>query len=640
MPGFFGEAVAYAYHFDANSYLTLVTLKRGARSLGIGFIGLTCVLLDYALGVFSVIYHKLPMAVVLACLALFVSNAQAVDWDHGGDGTTWNESANWDAGIPAAGDNVVINNSSINGGNINFDFAEFGNLIIGGPTVASNNMGGGLTLDFSSTNLGNHFATPGGTLTVKAGTGAVTINNANFGPFNLNSGNIVVEDGVTGDFSLGTPPFGNGIGMRLGGPANGGVVETTLTNNSDQNFLINIRQSGGGAHILRFTLHSSDNGTPGDFRLPGHSIDANRLAELALTGDARVELTHGLGSNSGGTQGAAVFSSEVNTEITKSSAGIVDLNVAAGNNAAAGVISGNVNLLMDFASADKQHLHFTNNDTYVGETRLGSGGNNGSRGSALIRDGTHVGGGSYLIVGRRRDNNPNSERYDGILGGSGLIELQSGATFTAQRVGGSAPEKGRAVIAPGNTGYDLSGVIQNTGAAGLMQLGNQGIGTLTVSAEEVIIGEYGRLEVQVNGSDSDLLNILAGTGGNTNAGNLNLASSLNELFIDADLLGDADGTTYTLISWEGTLTGTFDSVLLQDGGVLLDITADAATGFQIDGFDYNLMYGPNSLQLVGPFSPSEVPEPAGIALWTILGLTLAGYGWARRKQLFAGESSA
>jgi hypothetical protein len=247
---------------------------------------------------------------------------------------------------------------------------------------------------------------------------------------------------------------------------------------------------------------------------------------------------------------------------------------------------------------------------------------------ALIREGSHVGGDDYTIAGGLR--NENNKRQNAVLGGSGTIELQDGSTMTLDRPG-AAGFRARATLAPGNIGWDHSGVDSNTGAISMLTAGNQGIGTLTVTADEVVFGDYSRLEVQLNGPNSDLLDVLAGTGGSSNAGDLDLSSALNELFIDADLLGDADDSTYTLLAWEGTRTGEFSTVLLQDQGTLLDITADALSGFMIDDMDYSLLYSDNTLQLVGPNSTAAVPEPASIAIWSLLGLALAAFGILRRR---------
>jgi hypothetical protein len=564
---------------------------------------------------------KISKTLFILALALSPTVALAVDWTGGGDGMTWTDAGNWSGPTPLGTDNVIINDGSINGGTIDFDSATFGNLTIGGPTVGTNNMGAGLTLSFDA--AGAHFGAAGGEIRVKAGTGAVSIVNTNNQTFNLNDGNIVVEEGVTGDFFLGSITPGNPR-MSFGDPLNNNTVTSTFTNNSVQDFILELRHN---ADDLELTFHSDVNGTAGNFIFPGHSIRVQEFDVFNVTGDARVDINSSLGSDGGSNVGAPRLSSELNTEITSTGAmRTLTTNVNADTNVA-GKITGNLHLNLGLGSENS--TTFSNDDTYVGTTKLGGGNTNTNRAMALIREGTHVGGDSYSIIGGLRGGRDN----DAILGGSGTIELQSDATLTLNRPNSDSDSAAhRATLAPGNTGFSASEVNTGTGMTQMLTSATgRGIGTLTVTADEVVFGDYSRFEASLSGPASDSLVILAGTGTNTNAGDLNLSSLFNELFIDADLLGDANGDTYDLITWEGTRTGEFETVWLQDGGALTDITADLG-GFQIDGFDYSLEYGANVLQLIGPNSAnSQIPEPASIALWSILGMILFGRQLRKRR---------
>jgi hypothetical protein len=539
-------------------------------------------------------------------------NAHAVDWVGSQDNSWITNNAgitNWSGNvIPTAGDDVTID-ASLVGGEILFDFEEgvYRNLTI----EDSANLGTSLELRING--AATTTATPGfgaanGLLLIKAGVGAVTVNqDPNAGDYGLNDSNITLEDGVLGDFTI----LAGSNRQRFHDFIGDSVITSTFTNNSDQFF--NIRMRDGETFDL--TLHSDVNGTPGEFTLSRSGNAAINV--LHLTGDARLD------SSSTATP---VVSSEIATEITNTG-GLSNFLVSAGDTTVAGRVTGNLNLAVETGGGAA--ISLTNDDTYVGTTTLGGGGSNANRGIALIREGSHIGGGDYVVTGGL--SSQTGRIQEAVLGGSGLIELQNEASLTLDRTAHSNAFRARATLAPGNTGWDSAGVNTSTGAVSAITLGNQAIGTLTVSADEVVFGDYSRYEAQLNGPDSDLLDILAGTGGNTNAGDLDLSSTLNELFIDADLLGDADGTTYTLISWEGTRTGMFDTVWLQDQSSLFDMTADSLTGFQIDGIDYKLVYGANTLQLVGPAVNAAVPEPSSFALWALLGLT-CGLGSFRRRR--------
>ncbi len=565
-----------------------------------------------------------PLRTLLVCiiLVLSVSFAHAIDWvgDQDSSWITNSGGTNWFGDvIPAAGDDVTID-ASLVGGGILFDFEEgaYRNLTIQDSTNSGTPLE--LRIDGSATTT----ATPGfgaanGLLLVKAGVGAVTVNqDPNAGNYGLNDSNITLEDGVLGDFRI----LAGSNRQRFHDFIGDGTITSTFTNNSDQVFNFHARDGDN----FELTLHSDPGGNVGNFTF-SQSTNPN-INSLAVTGDALVQVNSDIGINSGSNLRSTVLSTDVTTVITNSSGTTRTLVLKAGDTTAAGKITGNLNLTLGFGS--DQHLILSNDDTYTGTTTLGTGGANTNRSVALIREGSHVGGDDYLIVGGMRDSASN--RQNVVLGGSGTIELQEGATMTLDR-SGAAGYRARATLAPGNIGWDHSGVDSSNGNVGLLTAGNQGIGTLTVSADKVVFGDYSRLEVQLNGPNSDLLDILAGTGGNTNAGDLDLSSNLNELFIDADLLGDADGSTYTLLAWEGTRTGEFSTVWLQDQGTLLDITADALSGFMIDDIDYSLLYGADTLQLVGPNATAAVPEPASVAVWSLLGLVLAGFGvWRHRER--------
>ena len=250
---------------------------------------------------------------------------------------------------------------------------------------------------------------------------------------------------------------------------------------------------------------------------------------------------------------------------------------------------------------------------------MNAGTSNTNRRMAIIREGTHVGGDDYTIIGGMR---PNHSSQDGILGGSGRIELQDGSTVTLNRdPTNAAGVQARAILAPGNTGWDDAGVDNTTGVAGAISAGGtREVGTMTILADEVLFGDYSRFEVQLDGANADRLDVLASVGNN---GDIRIASTTGraELFIDADTFAGANGDTYTLATTEGSLIGMFDDVFLQEDGGIFGLVPDPTTGFSINGFDYQLEYNVDSLLLVGPNNTTNaVPEPGTLVLWSMLGL--------------------
>ena len=562
---------------------------------------------------------KSCLALAMLAVALGSISVQAVDWDDGGGGTnTWGVTpggaeVNWTGDTsPTGADDVFINNAAVNGETIDFDGATFRNLTIGASSGGGPNaMGNGLTLEFDT--AGGHFGGAGGELRIKSGTGAVSINHLASGAFNLNDSNIVVEQGVTGTFRLGAAT--SNPRLSLGDPVGNGTVTSTFTNNSDQLFDINLRHSGD---LVELTLHSDVNGTPGNFDLGIHSININDFRKLDLTGDAHVDVSFssGFGSDGGSNVGAPILSTDVGTELTRTGS-LLELNIRAADTTIAGKVTGN--LSMDVGLGNSAAVTFTNDDTYVGTTEVGSDSSNTQRRIALIREGSHVGGDDYRIIGGMRNN---SGTQDAILGGSGRIELQDGSRVILDRdATNAAASKARAILAPGNTGWDDASIDNTTGVAGAISAGGtREVGTLTILANEVLFGDYSRFEVQLDGPNADRLDVLGNVGNN---GDLRIASTTGrtELFIDADSFAGANGDSYTLATTEGSLIGTFDDVFLQEDGGVFGLVPDPTTGFLINGFDYQLQYNADSLQLVGPnATTTTVPEPSTLAMWSMLGL--------------------
>ena len=207
-----------------------------------------------------------------------------------------------------------------------------------------------------------------------------------------------------------------------------------------------------------------------------------------------------------------------------------------------------------------------NASNYTGTTTVGS--------AVLEINGSHTGGGNYTISGRTDV----SSGGHGYLTGTGSIDIGAN-TFT---ISGDADTQ--AVVGPGSGQNYASG-------------GHGAIGTLTLTGSSVIFGDYGYLAIDLLGSSSDLLAI---------NGNLDLSSGTDFLVLN-DLGAAWDGSIYTIATFTGSLTGTFDNV----------------SGL---GAGYSVVYGANSISL------SSVPEPRHFALALgVSALALLSFRRLRRK---------
>ena len=192
-------------------------------------------------------------------------------------------------------------------------------------------------------------------------------------------------------------------------------------------------------------------------------------------------------------------------------------------------------------------------DTYIGTTTVLCG--------TLLVDNTHTGGDSYSVA-------PNVAGQNATLGGTGILELAATKTVTLTGVS----ETQMAILAPGDGG----------------------VGTLKATAQSLTFSDYSRFAVDVSGSTADKLVL---------TGNLNLTSTLDQLSVTDLGAGSFDGTPYTILTYTGTRSGTFDNV----------------TG--LDGTGYSVFYNDDekSIQLV--------PEPAALAV-----LLLGGVGVVVRRR--------
>ncbi len=109
-------------------------------------------------------------------------------------------------------------------------------------------------------------------------------------------------------------------------------------------------------------------------------------------------------------------------------------------------------------------------------------------------------------------------------------------------------------------------------------------------------------------------------------------------------LRETDGTILWdsgSLNLDGTVTGSQNNLSFTGTGHEFSFDIDASTfagvGGAVEGSALNLRFGGVGVAFADNVTldlvdVTAVPEPASIAIWTILGLCLAGYGYRRRKQ--------
>jgi hypothetical protein len=182
------------------------------------------------------------------------------------------------------------------------------------------------------------------------------------------------------------------------------------------------------------------------------------------------------------------------------------------------------------------------------------------------------------------------------------------------------------------------------------------IGTLTIDGANVVIGNAGRLAIELSGSSSDLLRINRGSPSGVQGGDLLLSSASASL--DVTALGPLTATSYVIATYAGTLTGTFNHVTpgysvtydTAQRRLVLNVLprADFDTDGDVDGADFlawqqglgtasgatkaqgdanndGAVDGADFLswqRQVGTMAPTShsVPEPAAVAMTAIAAL--------------------
>ncbi|HEY8966805.1 MAG TPA: autotransporter-associated beta strand repeat-containing protein [Candidatus Methylacidiphilales bacterium] len=232
------------------------------------------------------------------------------------------------------------------------------------------------------------------------------------------------------------------------------------------------------------------------------------------------------------------------------------------------------------------------NNTYTGTTTANQG--------KLAVTGTTSGQGNYVV-------GSTSATTSATLAGNGTIGLAAGKTVT---VVGSTSAASAAFLAPS----DATGADATVGTLAFVWAGANAANQLTIGNGS----NQGVFAVDVAGSGSSDRLVLGST---AVTATLNLGSASDTLALNS-LAGAFDGSTYTILNYFGTLTGTFDTLTLNG------VTQSSATSFTANGTTYNVVYG-----VVDPLGGYDiqlqaVPEPG--TLWL---LAAAGLVWiaARRR---------
>lgn len=252
--------------------------------------------------------------------------------------------------------------------------------------------------------------------------------------------------------------------------------------------------------------------------------------------------------------------------------GPVELQVGYGNGARVGAFDGTI---QDGSGGGALALRVTNSVTYSywrlggtssysGDTSILSGNTNATSETRLIINGSHTGGGDYLVQG---DTN-SSKAY---LGGAGSIAAGTvnvgvngalspggdleGASLYAQQGGGN-PNTGTFAESPGTLTID--GVVTLDDATS----------TLDITLAGAIVGEYDQLAI-----------IGSGLLTNNNA-NLDLTVALS--------FAPSEGDQFTIVDVAGTSVANNFGVFASLNGVVTDLSQGAQ--FTIGGVDFSISY--------------------------------------------------
>jgi autotransporter-associated beta strand protein len=334
----------------------------------------------------------------------------------------------------------------------------------------------------------------------------------------------------------------------------------------------------------------------GDAAFPGSSTGVTTNTDIATIPSTGTNPTIGINfaTPTGNTLylGAIDFTAANNRGIGDSSntSGTLQLNGATVNAVANVIIhnSGSATLTLQPTQANAGVMSVALGNTT--DNIINIDGSGGVTISAVVKDGP----GNHLTLGG---------------GGTGSLILSAPNTYTggttinsttllANNTTGSATGTGAVTVnntgTLGGTGFINAGANNVTVNSGGRITGatNGTVGTLTLTANTLVIA--GTDLVDINGLTADRITL---------TGNLDLSSATDT--INFNQINAPTAASYTLLSYTGTITGTFDNVLNLPSG-------------------YDLQYNNGEIDLVA------VPEPT---TWIGAALALGAIGWMSRRSV-------
>ncbi|NJK93181.1 MAG: PEP-CTERM sorting domain-containing protein [Blastochloris sp.] len=265
---------------------------------------------------------------------------------------------------------------------------------------------------------------------------------------------------------------------------------------------------------------------------PNTSIASN-LAVNAGTLELTGNLGNGGTSGSGGLTGSGTITA---------SGGTRTLHVLGRGTPLDSTFSGSIQSTINLVKGrteqnDTGTLTLTGTNTYSGTTIARTG--------TIRVMGTHTGGDNYSINGHTT-----ATTASGVLAGTGTIVLADNTkTFS---IGDGDVDGSSGVLYPGADNTDT----------GVLTLGSSGINTSVNFNTDGIL----RLDIGASGN-SDRVNIF---------GNLDLSNSGDTLEL-LSLAGAWGGSTYTIATFTGTLSGTFNNVIGLDSGYVVNYLGNSIT---------------------------------------------------------------
>jgi autotransporter-associated beta strand protein len=366
----------------------------------------------------------------------------------------------------------------------------------------------------------------------------------------------VVHDGnstnTIGSVQLNTPISGTGnvnfVNFRNN--INGGAIALLAANSFTGTTTISVGAvSFNNNSSFGIAANVINLGRPGG----GSASLVSSAAVSAMPNNINVEMSPGgiliLGGNTA-EQTNYMGTVALNSSVVLTSASTVSGGTAR-TTAFTNTISGMGSVTVTGTSASVGFVEFRGANTYLGGTTVDSG-------TLLVNNTSSVTSGTGL--------GPINVHNGGTLGGtgfinSGLVSLNFGATITG---GGN-------------------GTVASNGA----------VGTLTLTTTALNLG--GIFLVDISGATADRLTL---------SGDLNLNAEGDTISFNS--LAAPTAASYTLISYTGTLSGTFDNVSGLPSGYMLE-------------------YNPGEIDLV-----AVVPEPG---TWIGAALALAAIGFSQRRRL-------